>query len=207
MHACAGRPLEEVEAILADLEHPQVWRHRADIHDMRAKVQHVIADAGQLGEKDAQILRADRHFEVQQLLDREHIAMLLRKRRAIIEPVEIRQRLQIGLILDQLLGATMQQADMRIAALDDLAIQLHDEAQHAVRRGMLRAEVDRVVLDRGVAEFRVGGVRHMIQLIEIVGHQASPPAVLGLRARVTLGLAAGSTASASGFLLRLRLAA
>ncbi len=40
---------------------------------------------------------------------------------------------------------------MRIDALDDLAVELHDQAQHAVRGRMLRAEVDRVVADRLVA--------------------------------------------------------
>jgi hypothetical protein len=79
------------------------------------------------------------------------IAVLHAQRRAVIEPVEIGQRLQIGLVLDQLLGAAVEQADMRIDPLDDLAVQLHDQAQHAVRGRMLRAEIDRVVLDRGIA--------------------------------------------------------
>ena len=39
-----------------------------------------------------------------------------------------------GLVLDQLLGAAMQQAYMRIAAFDDLAVQLHHQAQHALRK-------------------------------------------------------------------------
>ncbi len=52
--------------------------------------------------------------------------MLHAHRRAIIEPVEVRQRLRIGAILDQFLGAAMQQPDMRVDALDDLTIQLHD---------------------------------------------------------------------------------
>jgi hypothetical protein len=58
--------------------------------------------------------------------------MLLVHRRDVVEPVEIGQRLQIGLVLDQLLGAAMQQADMRIDALDDLAVELQHQAQHAV---------------------------------------------------------------------------
>ena len=68
--------------------------------------------------------------------------MLLVHRRDIIEPVEIRNCLQIGLLLDQLLGAAMQKADMRIDALDDFAIELEHEAQHAVRRRVLRPEID-----------------------------------------------------------------
>ena len=36
----------------------------------------------------------------------------------------------------------LQEADMRIDALDDFAIQFEDETQHAMGRGMLRSEVD-----------------------------------------------------------------
>ena len=68
--------------------------------------------------------------------------MLLVHRRDIVEPVEIADRLQIGLVLDQLLGAAMQQADMRIDALDNLAVEFQHQAQHAVGRRMLRAEID-----------------------------------------------------------------
>ena len=51
---------------------------------------------------------------------------------------------------------------MRIDALDDLAVELEHEAQHAVRRRMLRAEIDgevaEVVLghERGSADGRMG---------------------------------------------------
>ena len=75
--------------------------------------------------------------------------MLLVHRRDVVEPIEIRHRLQIGLVLDQLFGAAMQQPDMRIDALDDLAVELQHQAQHAVRRRMLRPEVDVEVADVG----------------------------------------------------------
>ena len=90
-----------------------------------------------------------RHREAEQLLDREAEGVLLVHRRDIVEPVEIRDRLQIGLVLDQLLGAAMQQADMRIDALDHLAVELEHQAQHAVRRRMLRPEIDGEVAQRG----------------------------------------------------------
>jgi hypothetical protein len=43
----------------------------------------------------------------------------------------------------------VEQADVRVGALDHLAVELEDEAKHAVRRRVLRAEVQRVVLDVG----------------------------------------------------------
>ena len=49
----------------------------------------------------------------------------------------------------------MQQADMRIDALDDFAVELQHQTQHAVRRRMLRSEVD-----GEIAEVLVGHWRH-----------------------------------------------
>ena len=43
----------------------------------------------------------------------------------------------------------MQEADVRIGALNHFAIELEDEAQHAMGGRVLRAEVERVVLDLG----------------------------------------------------------
>src|SRR4029079_1804454 len=87
-------------------------------------------------------LGALRDGDADELLHRERISVLLVHRRHVIEAVEIRQRLEIGLVLDQLLGAAMQQPDMRIDAFDDLAVELEHEAQHAVRGRVLRPEID-----------------------------------------------------------------
>ena len=54
--------------------------------------------------------------------------MLLVDRRDVIEPVEIRDRLQIGLVLDQFLGTAVQKPDMRIDPLDHLAVKFEDKA-------------------------------------------------------------------------------
>ena len=75
--------------------------------------------------------------------------MLLVHRRDVVEPVEIRHRLQIGLILDQFFRAAMEQPDMRIDALDDFAVELEHQAQHAVRGRMLRPEIDGEIADCG----------------------------------------------------------
>src|SRR5690606_39428377 len=47
----------------------------------------------------------------------------------------------------QLFGGPVQQADVRIGALDDVAVELEHQAQHAVRGRVLGAEVQSVVLD------------------------------------------------------------
>ena len=110
----------------------------------------MVGDAGQLGEQDAQILRAQRHVEAEQLLDGEDEAVLLAHRRDVIEPVEIGQRLKVGLVFAQLFGAAVEQADMRVDPLDDLAVELEHQPQHAVRGRMLGPEIDRVIGDIGL---------------------------------------------------------
>ncbi len=73
---------------------------------------------------------------------REAKRVLLVHWRDVIEPVEIGNCLQIGLMLDQFFGAAMQKPDMRIDAFHHLAVEFEHETQYAVRRRMLRAEID-----------------------------------------------------------------
>ena len=68
--------------------------------------------------------------------------MLLVHRRNVIQPVEIRYGLEIGLIFNQLFSAAMEQTDMRIDAGDNFAVKLEYKTQHAMGRRMLGAEVD-----------------------------------------------------------------
>src|SRR5262245_52197311 len=95
-----------------------------------------------LGIEHADELCALRHGNADELLDGERIGVLLIHRSHVIKPVEIGQRLKVGLVLDQLLGAAMEQADMRIDALDHLAVELEHEPEHAMGGRMLRAEID-----------------------------------------------------------------
>ena len=127
MHAATGSALVEHHQLLALLEAPERRRERADIQGLRRDVEEMRQQPPDLGIEHADELAALRHGHADELLDRERIGMLLVHRRDIVEPVEIRQRLEIGLVLDQLLGAAMQQADMRIDAVDHLAVELEHE--------------------------------------------------------------------------------
>src|SRR5579862_2940955 len=90
------------------------------------------------------------HLDAEELLGGKAKGVLLIDWRHIVQPVEIRNRLQVGLVLDQLLRAAMEEADMRIDALDDLAVELKHKTQHTMRRRMLRPEVDRKVSGGGI---------------------------------------------------------
>src|SRR5262245_26960527 len=74
--------------------------------------------------------------------------MLLVHRRDVVEPVEIGQGLQIGLVFDQLLRPAVKQPDVRIDALDDLAVELEHEAQYTVGGRVLRPEIDGEIAER-----------------------------------------------------------
>ena len=141
METRTGHALIEFHQQFALLEHPQERRDGTHIHGIGRDIEQVIEDARHLVEHHADILAAQRHLETQQLLDGQHKRMLLAHRADVIEAVEIGNGLRIGLVFDQLLGAAVQQADMRIDPAHDFAVHFHDHAQNTVGRGMLRPEI------------------------------------------------------------------
>ena len=106
-------------------------------------VEQVRQQPADLGIEHANELRALRHGRRPASFSTASAeGVLLVHRRDVVEPVEIGKRLEIGLVLDQLLGAAMKQPDMRIDALHHLAVELEHEPEHAVGGRMLRAEID-----------------------------------------------------------------
>jgi len=151
MHARAAHRLVHVHQVLALAERVQEHGHRANVQTVRADPQQMVQQPRDLVEHHADVLRADRHLDTEQLLDRHHIRVLVRHHRNVIEAVHVRDRLDVRARFGELLGRPMQQADVRIGALDHLAVQFQHEPQHPVRRRMLRTEVQRVVFDLGHA--------------------------------------------------------
>ena len=99
-------------------------------------------DAADLAVEHADVLRARGHLNAAELLDGQGKGVLLIHRRDVVEAIEIGDGLRVRLVLDQLFGTTMQQADMRIDTLDHLAVEFKHQAQHAVRRRVLGPEVE-----------------------------------------------------------------
>ena len=77
----------------------------------------------------------------EQLLDREHVAVLVAHHRDVVEPIHVADRLIERLALGELLGRAVQQADVRIRLLDHLAVHLEHEPQHAVGGRMLGSQL------------------------------------------------------------------
>ncbi len=168
VQARARDALIEHHQLLALFKAPERRRQRADVHRLRRDVEDVDEDAPDLAKEHADVLRAARNLDAEQPLRREAEGVLLVHRRDVIEPVEIGNCLQVGLVFDQLLGAAMKEADMRIDALDDLAVEFEHEAQDAVRGRMLRPEIDGEVASGGCVR------RGILHDARIIRHHAFP---------------------------------
>ena len=147
--------LVHFQQMLALLEAPEGRGDGTAIQRIGGDVEQVVQDAGDFGEQHADILRAfgDIALDAQQSLSGDGEGVLHAHGADVIQPVEIGQRLEIGLVFNQFFGAAVEQADMRIGPFHDLALHLEDEAQHAMRGRVLGAEIDRVAIDL----HRVGG--------------------------------------------------
>jgi hypothetical protein len=147
VHARARGRFIHVHQVLALAERVQEHRHRADVEPVRAQPQQMVHQPRDLVEHHADVLRAHRHFDPEQLLDRHHIRVLVAHHRHVVEPVHVRHRLQVSARLGELLGRAVQQPDVRVGALNHLAVELEHQPQHTMRRRVLRAKIERVILD------------------------------------------------------------
>ena len=108
---------------------------------MRAQPDQVAVESRELGQHHAHPLGLRRNLQLQQLFHRQAPAQVVGKRRQVIHPVGQRDRLLIVLNFEFLFDAGVQEADVRLAGDDVLAIQLQQQTQHAVRGRVLRPHV------------------------------------------------------------------
>ena len=118
-------------------------RQAAQVERQPADEQGVAGDAVELPGEHADVLRAARHLEVEQLLGGQHRHRLAEHRGDVLERVAVADRVVPVAVLADLLDAAVEVAEHRIEVHDPLAVDLEHDAQHAVRRRVLRAEVDR----------------------------------------------------------------
>jgi len=149
MHARAGGAFVEHHQLLALFEAPQRRSERADVHCLGGDVEKMRQDTADLAIQDADQLAAARHFDAKELFGGQAEGVFLVHWRDIVEPVEIGNRLQVGLMLDQLFGAAMQETNMRVDAPDDFAVKFQHESQDPVCRRMLRPKIDYEIAGRG----------------------------------------------------------
>jgi hypothetical protein len=147
MHARPRYRLVHVKQRLTLAEAINQDVHRAAVKAVAAQPEQVIEQARDLGVHDPDVLRALGHLNVHQLLYSQAIGMLVGHHRHVVQAVHIGQRLNERAALGQLFRGAVQQSDMRVSALNDFAIELEHQTQHAMGRGMLGPEVQGVVLD------------------------------------------------------------
>lgn len=107
----------------------------------------VVFDTGDFAKQGTDVLCSLGDLDVEQLLDGQREALLVGHHRDVVQTVKVGQGLQVGAVLDELLGAAVQQADVGVGTHNLLSVELQNQAQHAVGSGMLGAEVDGVVSD------------------------------------------------------------
>ena len=142
VHAVAGDHLAQVEGLLALAVGVEEQRDGAELQAAGAQPDQVARDAVELGHDHAQVLGAVGDLELQQALHRHRVGVDVEERGQVVHPRDERDALPVGLVLALLLDAGVQVADHRVQVADDLAVELGDQAQHAVGRGVLGAEVD-----------------------------------------------------------------
>jgi hypothetical protein len=100
--------------LLTLLETPQERCQSTNVHGVGKNRHEVVQNTGDLSEQSTNPLGSLRNIDVKQLLNSQREALLVRHHGDIVKSIEVGQSLHIGLVLDQLLGTTMQQTDVRI---------------------------------------------------------------------------------------------
>lgn len=118
----------------------------------------MVENTGNLSKQGPDPLGTVRDLDVQELLDGEGEALLVGHHGDVVETVKVGQGLEVRLVLAELLGASVQQADVGVGAHNLLAVELQDQAQHAVGSGVLRTKVDGVVADLAVCYGTLAGL-------------------------------------------------
>ena len=180
----------------------------------------MVQDTGDLAKQSADPLGTLGNLNVQQLLNSQGEALLVGHHGNIVQTIKVGQCLQVCLVLDQLLGTTVQQTNMGICADDLLSVQLQNQTQHTVSGRVLGTEVDGVMSDlallRGIGlvvgrveEHRVGvdgraeagvdrneagGIGVVDGLSEAPGGRRGESTVLGARSGGNAGLRAKTDA-------------
>lgn len=107
----------------------------------------MVQDTSDFAKEGSDVLGTIGDLNVQQLLDSKSKALLVCHHGDIVQTVKVWQSLEIGLVLDQLFGSSVEQTDVGISSDNFFTAELENQSQHTVGGGMLGSEVDSVVSD------------------------------------------------------------
>ena len=120
----------------------KIGRDAAQLQRVRAEEHQVVQHPVQLGEQRTRPHRALGDLHAEHPLDGQDDAQLVGERRQPVVAVGEHDDLAVVARLEELLGAAVHIADHRLGVLDALAVQDEPQPQHAVRGGVLRADVE-----------------------------------------------------------------
>ena len=143
VHALAGRHLEQVEELLALAEAVPPDRDRAEVQRARPEPHEVAHDPVELHVDDAQVLRAPGDLDLEQRLDGAAERVRVEVVGEVVHPLDDGDGLPVALLLGRLLDPGVDVADDRLDVAQDLAVERDEQAQHAVRGRVVRADVQR----------------------------------------------------------------
>jgi hypothetical protein len=150
VHPAAGDLLHDGLQLLALAERVEDRGDRAELQRVRAEEHQVVEHPVQLGQQGARPDRALGDLHAEQVLRGEDDAQLVGERGEPVVPVRQHDDLPVVADLEQLLRAAVHVPDDRLAGDDPLAVQGDPQPQHAVRRRVLRADVQHHVGRREV---------------------------------------------------------
>ena len=153
VHPLPGGHLEQVEDQLALAQAVQEDRDRAEVERAGAEPDQVRGDAVQLEMDHAQVLAAGRDLDLEQRLDGGAVGHRVEVVGQVVHALDDRDDLPVGLVLGRLLDPRVHVADDRFDVAHDLPLERHQQAQHAVGGGVMRAEVERQQLLCGLGAF------------------------------------------------------
>ena len=178
VHPLAGGHLEQVEDRLALAEAVPEHRDRAEVQRARAQPHQVRHDPVELEVDHPQVLRARRHLDVEQRLDRAAERHRVEVVGQVVHPLDDRDHLPVGLVLGGLLDPGVDVADDRLDVADDLALERRQQPQHAVGGRVVGPDVERQQLV-GLAPARRARQRdRLLALAVILGVRVGPSPVL-----------------------------
>lgn len=112
----------------------------------------MVQNSSNLSKQGTNVLGTVGDLNVEKLLNGEGKTLLVGHHRNVVQSIEVGESLKIGLVLDQLLGTSVEQTDVRVGTDDFFAIELENKSKHTVGSGMLGTKVDRVVSDLAVLD-------------------------------------------------------
>ena len=135
---CAADRFEEIENLFPFAEGIEERAEAAEIQAVGTHAHEVRGDAVEFTQQHADDLGLLGDDQPAQLLDGEAVAEVHVHRGEVVHPIRVRDELDGGDVLADLLRTAVQVAEVRHHAGHQLAVGLQHQPQHAVRTGVLR---------------------------------------------------------------------